>query len=77
MNNTEAKMHKALDVADRLIAKIGERCTFSFNDARALRRLNAKSDAIVLWLAEHCTCAGCGEVRADAGVEFAAVKGGF
>ena len=71
MTGTEQKMHKALNVADRLITTISERCTFSFNDARALRRLNAKSDAIVLWLCEHCACADCAEMRADAGMEFA------
>lgn len=74
MTGTEKKMHHALNVANRLIAKIGERSTFSFNDQRALRLMHDQSDVIVLWLAEHCTCAGCGEVRDDAGIESAAVK---
>jgi hypothetical protein len=69
-------MHKALNVAGRLAAKIAERATFSFNDQRALRVLSNRSDVIVLWLAEHCTCADCSEIRTDAGFEFAAVKGG-
>jgi hypothetical protein len=71
MNSTEQKMHKALNVANRLIAKIGERSTFSFNDQRALRLMHDQSDVIVLWLAEYCTCAGCAEVMADAGLEAA------
>jgi hypothetical protein len=71
MTGTEQKMHKALNVAGRLAAKIAERATFSFNDQRALRVLSNRSDVVILWLAEHCTCAGCAEVRADAGMELA------